>query len=112
MARLPKNMMRRSGRPGYWYRRVEDGHDRITYLGADYDAAVTKLQQYRQHETPMTEIRVSAAAERWLKEYVDDRRSEKFRADTRVRTERYFLPHLGAMLVSRVKPEHVRSYSE
>lgn len=47
MPKLPKNMIRRKDRPGYWFRGLVDGNVRQVSLGTDYNAALRRLRSLK-----------------------------------------------------------------
>jgi len=110
MPRLPKNMIRRKGRPGYWFQRKTGGRKVTRFLGTDYEAAKHQLKKYVGSGVPLSEVRVNEAAKRWLASYVATARNEKNQKLTAVRVRRHLSPTLGHYLVARLTPEHLRSY--
>jgi integrase len=110
MPKLPRNMIKRSDRPGYWFRRMEGGKVRWQSLGTDYDDACRQLRELKRTDTPIVHVTVSEAAKRWLASYVATSRNEKGQALADLRVERYLTKHLGCHLVHRLSSEHLREY--
>jgi len=106
-------MIRRKGRPGYWYQRDINKKRVRRYLGADYEEAKRQLEQLRREEKPGVTPAglVSSAAEEWLQTYVPTRRNEKGQKLARRRVEKYLVPCLGYLRVTRVQPDDLRDYS-
>jgi len=110
MPKLPKNMIHRADRPGYWFARKTGGKRVMRFLGTDYQAACTKLKQMNGREVPLHRLTVGGAAEQWLSSYVATARNTRFQKLTRRRVELYLAPHLGHLLLERLSSEHVRGY--
>src|SRR5258705_4064415 len=110
MPRLPRNMVKRKDRPGYYYRWSEGGRVRWISLGSNYQAACEKLRKVRGQDVPVHDLTVKEAAKQWLTSYVETSRNEKGKDLAKVRVERYLEPGLGHYLVTKLTSEHLRSY--
>ena len=103
-------MIRRKGRPGYWFQ-VKQGGRRVTrFLGTDYQEALLCLRSLKGQDIPLTEITIREAAKRWVATYVATMRNPKGRVLAERRVDRHLNPRLGHYLLSRVTSEHLRSY--
>lgn len=110
MPHLPKNMIRRKGRPGFWFQRKIGGHRVTRYLGTDYQEAKVRLRQFQGSAVPLVDVTMGEAAKRWLATYVETARNPKNRQLSKRRVEKHLIPTLGHYLVARVTPDHLRSY--
>jgi len=110
MPHLPKNMIRRKGRTGYWFQRKVGGRKVRRFLGTDYNEALNALRKFKGSEVRLVEVTVAEAAKRWLASYVETARNEKNRKLAKRRVETHLSPSLGHYLVSRLTSEHLRSY--
>lgn len=105
MPRLPTNMIRRKGKPGFWYRKVTHGKVSVRFLGTDFEDAKNRLRSLKDDVVPTS---VEEAAKRWLKVAVPLNRKDVRLAEQRIRD--YLIPHLGHVLLSRLSSEQVRGY--
>jgi integrase len=110
VAELPKNMMRRKGRPGYWYQKRRGKKKTAKFLGTNYDDAVRRLKQLQGSKFPLIEVTVSVAVKRWLESYIRTSRNEKGRVLAKVRAEKHLVPALGHFRLSKLTTERVRAY--
>ena len=110
MPHLPKNMIRRKGRPGYWFQKWVGGRRVCRFLARDYEEARAELRKIRDSDLPLVSATVGEAVKRWLATYIETSRNPKCRADAAARAKRYLVPALGHYLVSRLTSEHLRSY--
>src|SRR2546428_1183495 len=110
MPKLPRNMIRRRGRPGYYYRKVESGRVVQAALGTDFEEAKRTLRELERGELPLQDLSLGEAAKQWLESYVRTARNEEFRHLTSRRVELYLQPAMGHLLVQRVRAEHLRAY--
>lgn len=110
MPKLPKNMIRRKGKPGYYFRQQVAGRIVVRALGSNYEQACKQLRSLKHDDIPLENSTVSVAARRWLSVYVPtERRSEDHQlAAQRVRD--YLEPFFGHVLLHKVKKDHLRSY--
>ena len=110
MPKLPTNMIRRKGRPGFWFRGMLGGKLRQLSLGTDYQEAKRRLSSLKTEGPPKTEQSVSEAAEKWLRIDVPTRRNEGGRRDTRARTERYLISFLGHCRLNGLTADRIQQY--
>lgn len=110
MPHLPKFMVRRKGRKGYWFVRRFAGRRMTRFLGSDYEAALRKLRSFTGAEPPKLEITIAEAAKRWLATYVETARNPKGRKQTATRVKKYLVPAMGHYLLPRITSDHVRAY--
>lgn len=126
MPKLPANMIHRSDRPGFWFRRVRGGRVQQRYLGTDFQQALERWRSLttepfppKPDQPPVREVvrsagpdrlRVREAVERWLSEYVATSRKEKDQRLARVRAGRYLVPFLGDYAVAHLGERHLRRY--
>ena len=111
MPKLPKNMTRRSGRSGFYFRRKIAGRTKWIALGSNYEEACRKLRGLKaEGELVVQEIKVRDAARQWLKSYVPTARQEKGQRLALRRIEKYFDPFFGHLLLRRVSREHLRAF--
>src|SRR5262249_42933621 len=110
MPHLPKWMVRRKGRKGYWFVR-RFGNRRITrFLGTDYEAASRKLRTFSGVESPKIEVTVADAAARWQESYIKTARNVKGQKQTATRVKKYLVPFMGHYLLPRMTSDHLRAY--
>ncbi|NOT32979.1 MAG: tyrosine-type recombinase/integrase [Candidatus Eisenbacteria bacterium] len=111
MPKLPKNMIKRKGRGGYYFRKRFAGRDVWISLGEDFSEAKTKLKKLRNEDhLPRADVTVAEAAKRWLGQYIATARNEKQQVMAAARVRRYIDPFFRATLLQRVTKEHIRSY--
>ena len=110
MPRLPMNMIRRSGKPGFWFVRVVAGKKFTRFLAHDYASALDRYRSLRTQDVPLAEITVREAANRWLSTYIATARNSKGQVLARVRVRKHLEPVLGHYLLSRLTPDHLRKY--
>lgn len=110
MPNLPKNMIRRKGRKGYWFKQVVAGRGVMRYLGADYSEALHRLRSLRKEDVTVTTITVEEAATRWLEVYIPSARRQEDWGLARQRVNDYLVPHLGQYLLGKLTQDHLRSY--
>lgn len=111
MPKLPRNMVRRPGRPGYYFRRKH--HGRVTWLalGTNYEDACRRLRSLKSQETPFADgLTVRELAGRWLETYVPTARNAKGVDLAKRRVNLHLEPYLGHLLASRIKADDVRRY--
>ena len=106
----PRNMIRRKGRPGYWFQKLVDGKRVLRFLSTDKEEAKAKLRQLQSADVPLADVTVEKAAKRWLALYVETSRNPKGRKLTAVRVSGYLIPKLGHFLLHRLNSDHLRSY--
>src|SRR5262245_471318 len=112
MPKLPRNMVKRKGRPGFYFRRKRYGHTTWVALGTDYQDACRRLRSLKTGElkTPRVDLTVGEAAKKWLASYIATTRNEKGRELARRRVELHLEPYLGHFLLDRLTKEDLRAY--
>jgi len=110
MPHLPKNMIHRKGRPGYWFQKWVGGRRVCRFLARDYEEAKAELRKIRNSDAPLVSATVGEAVKRWLSSYIETSRNEKGRKLAAMRARKHLVPALGHYLVARLTPEHLRSY--
>ncbi len=111
MPKLPINMVKRSGRPGWYFRRMEGGKVVWRSLGTDYEEACSKLKKLKGRETArLPDLTVKKAAQMWLDSYIATNRREADRPLAAQRVRDYLSPALGHFLLERVSSEDLRRY--
>ncbi|HET9327996.1 MAG TPA: site-specific integrase [Candidatus Eisenbacteria bacterium] len=103
MPKLPTNVIRRKGRPGFWFRGVLGGKLRQISLGKDFQEAKRRLRSLKS-EGPRISSSVAEILESWLKIDVPTRRNELGQRDTRSRMHRYVLSSLGHCKLTAITP--------
>src|SRR5262249_31928996 len=100
MAKLPKRVFRRTGRPGWYIRLYRGGRERWQSLGTDVAQACDRARALMAglEVTPSNPGTVGHAAERWLESYVKMQRNEKSRATAAQRVRDYIGPFFGREL--------------
>jgi len=110
VSKLPKNMIRRAGKPGFWFRRMVNGQVVVRSLGTEYESACRALRAFKAEEQTLQTLTVAEAAERWLKLYVGTARSLKSQRLAKQRVETYLMPALGHYLLEKLRGDHLRGY--
>jgi len=111
MPKLPRNMVRRKGRPGYYFRKMYAGRVKLIALGTDREAACRKLRSLKSDGPPRAEMTVREASRRWLESHVAIQRSlPRDQELARRRVEMYLDPFLGDHLLSRLTRDDLRWY--
>lgn len=110
MPKLPRNMVRRKGKKGYYFRQVIAGRVVVRSLGSDYEEACRRLRSLKREDIPLPSATIAEAARRWLSVYVPTARSERDQRLAAQRVRDYLQPHLGHFLLHRLKADHLRSY--
>jgi integrase len=109
--KLPRNMVRRKGRPGFHFRRRRHGRTTWIALGSDYEEACRRLRSLKtEEEKPRVELTVRDAAERWLESYIATTRGARDQKLARRRVEMHLEPFLGHLLLHRLTQENLRAY--
>jgi len=108
--KLPKNMIRRKDRPGYWFRGAVDGVVRQMSLGTNYNAALRRLRSLKSDGPPRNGVTLAEAAKRWLEVYVPTARGEKSAKLAAQRVRDYISPLLGDFLVQRLTGDQIRTF--
>jgi len=111
MPKLPRNMIKRKGRGGYYFRKRFAGRDVWVALGTDFSEAKEQLKKLRYEDRlSRSDVTVVAAARRWLQQYIATARNEKQQVMAAARVKRYIDPFFRATLLQRLTREHLRSY--
>src|SRR5262249_58403615 len=110
MPKLPRNLVRRKDRPGYYFRQMHGGMVTLLSLGNDYEAACSKLRSLKTEGLPRNRPTVAEAAEGWLECYFATARSGKSVPLARRRVGMYLVPFMGHMLLHRVQRDDLRAY--
>lgn len=111
MPKLPRNMVRRKDRPGFYFRRKSRGKVTWVALGKDYEDARRKLRSLKNDEKrPTHRLTVEKTAEQWLNSYIATMRTPKDQKLAKRRVEMYLVPFLGHVLLHRLKAEDLRAY--
>jgi integrase len=110
MPKLPRNMVKRKGRPGYYFRKMYAGRVKLIALGNDREEACRQLRSLKSNGPPRTEILVHDAALRWLDSYVAVHRGPRDQKLARRRVEMYLEPFLGHLQLYKVTRDDLRAY--
>jgi len=111
MPKLPRNMVRRKGRPGYYFRKKSGGHDKWIALGPDLEQAKLELKRLLgMDRVPIADLTVGKSARKWLETQVATSRNSKQQAMALSRVARYFDPFLGHILLRRLEKDQVREF--
>ena len=111
MPRRLRNMVKKVGKPGWWFRRKEGGKTIWRSLGSDYETACRKLKKLKgSASVRLPDLTVKHAAGSWLESYVATARRPEDRPLAAQRVRDYLVPALGHFLVERVSPEDLRRY--
>lgn len=102
-------MIRRWGRPGWYFRQMVDGKVRWKALGTDYDVAVAKVHELRG-SIPLPDMTVKEASKMWLQSYVKVNRRKQDQPLAAQRVKDYLVPNLGHYLLQKLTREHLRGY--
>lgn len=109
MPKRIRNMVRKTGRAGWFFRKKVQGKQSWTFLGTDYDEACRKVRELRRTPT-RSGITVREAAEKWLAVYVATARNEQGRQLAAQRVRDFLDPQIGHLIASRVSAEDLRRY--
>lgn len=110
MPRLPRNMIRRKGRPGYWFQKLVAGRRVLRFLSTDYGVAKAKLGSFQGRDLFTEDVSVSEAAKRWLSTYIETSRNPKGKVLAARRVKRHLDSALGHYLLGRLTSDHLRQY--
>jgi len=109
--KLPVNMVKKSGRPGFYFRRKMGGKTFWTSLGTDYEAARARVRELKAEEPKaIARTLVKDAVAKWLDKYIATARNPKGQVMAKTRARLYLVPALGHLLLGRVRPDHLRDY--
>jgi integrase len=103
-------MIRRKGKPGFYFLQQTAGRVVVRALGTDYEQACLRLRSLKQEAIPLEASTVAAAARRWLSVYVATERRPEDRGLAAQRVRDYLVPVLGSLLLHRLKRDHLRSF--
>src|SRR5882672_160557 len=104
-------MVRKAGRPGWYFRQEVRGKTIWRALGTDYEAACRKLRELKGRDRVQWSDRtVADAAARWLESYIATNRRKEDHKLAAQRVRDYLLPHLGHLLLERIGLEDLRGY--
>jgi integrase len=81
-------------------------------LGRTLAEAETKYKALMDDEPLPERLTVKAATVRWLASYVRNRRNDFGQKKTKQRVDDYFLPFLGAKVLTKVRNSDIRSYRD
>ncbi len=113
MPKLPRYLIRRG--KAYYYRRRFGGREIRRSLGTDLREArrkallMTQQLDFGEPLEPSATLNVAAFGERWLSEYVEQRRSEADHKTASYRLHEYVNPVLGALALEAVGVQHLRA---
>lgn len=111
MPKLPRNMVRRKGRPGFYYRAMRNGRVELKALGADYDEAREQLRSLKNDDgPPRSHVTLREAGKRWISEYLPTARNEKGQHLGQQRFETWVEPFIGHSLLHRIRREDLRAF--
>jgi integrase len=109
VSRRVRNLVRKPGRPGWYFRRKVNGKTTWLALGTDYNEACRRVRKLRLSDDPkQSDLTVGVAAERWLANYVATARNPKGQTLAAQRVRDYLTPHLGSLLIARVRADDLR----
>jgi integrase len=112
-------MIRRKGRPGYWFRGKLGGKLTQRSLGTDYKNACVELERLRSLKTRErsfgaeglpSNATVAMAAFAWLEKYVADARNEKGQKLAAAWVNQHLIPCLGGYVLTRLNSDHLSAY--
>jgi len=109
MPQLPMNMVRRTGKPGYWFVKRVGEKKTTRFLGTDFASALDRYRSLKTQDVLLAEVTVREAARRWLATYIATSRSPKGQLLTKLRVQKYLEP-IGNCLLSRLTTDRLRSY--
>lgn len=111
MPNRPRNLVRKPGKPGWYFRRKVGGKTFWRSLGTDYEEACRRLRRFRDRETVrLPDLTVKRAADDWLESYVATARRPEDRPLAAQRVRDYLVPAIGHLLVTRVTVDDLRRY--
>jgi integrase len=111
MPKLPRNMVRRPNRSGFYFRQKRLGRTVWIALGDDYTEACRQLRQLKdQGAQPVANWTVKDAAGEWFRTYVPNARSSYGVKQTAARIRLFLEPFLGHLLLHLLRRQDLRAY--
>jgi integrase len=111
MPKRIRNLVRKPGRTGWYFRRKVRGRTTWLALGTDYEEASRRVRKLRlSDDLKESDLTVGVAAEQWLASYVATARNVHGQKLAAQRVRDFLTPHLGPTLISRVRAEDLRRY--
>ena len=110
MPKLIRNLVRRKGRPGWYYRKMVAGRRVTVKAGASYEQASRRLRSLKTEGAPSPKLAVKDAASSWLQIYVPVHRGERDQQLAKRRVEMYLVPFLGHLLLHKLTKDDLRVY--
>ena len=105
-----RNLVRRKGRPGWYYREMVGGRRVYRKAGDTHEQASRQLRSLKTEGPPKPRFTVKDAAGKWLEIYVAVHREERSRKLARRRVEMYLEPFLGHLLLHKLSKDDLRAY--
>ena len=105
-----KNLVRRAGRPGWYFRKMYAGRVTWIALGRDHAEACRKVRSLKSDGPPRPKVTLREAALRWLERYIAVHRGVRSQKLARRRFEVYLDPVLGHLLLHKVTRDDLRTY--
>ena len=110
MSRLPRGIIRKKGRPGYYVRDQRGGKDRLVRAGTTVEEAKKVLAGVRGETVPVERLTVGEAGARWLKRVVPLTRNAKGVKIATARVGLYLSEHLGLRPLRLLTADDCRGY--
>src|SRR6266487_3330760 len=104
-----KNLVRRAGRPGWYFRKMFAGRVTWIALGKDHEDACRKVRSLKTDGPPKPKVTVRGAALRWLECYIAVHRGLRSQKLARRRFEIYLDPFLGPLLLHKLTRDDMRA---
>ncbi len=105
-----KNLVRRAGRPGWYFRKMYAGRVTWIALGTDHEDACRKLRSLKTEGPPRPKLTLREAGLRWLECYIAVHRELKSQRLARRRFELYLDPFLGHLPLAKLTRDDLRAY--
>jgi integrase len=105
-----RNLVRRAGRPGWYYRKMIAGRRILLKAGETYDEACRHLRSLKTEGPPKPKLTVGDAVLRWLESYIPVHRQSRDQKLARRRSEMYLVPFLGHLLLEKLTKDDLRAY--
>jgi integrase len=110
MPQLPMNMVRRTGKPGYWFVKRVGKKKKTQFLGMDFASALDRYRSLKTQDVLLADVTVREAAKRWLSTYIATSRNPKGQLLAQVRIRKHVEPAIGHFLLSRLTSDDLRRY--